>query len=54
LKIAFVVKSDKAEYLGVAVQKGNKEILNLIDKGLKAVRADGTYDKIKAKWFGSN
>ncbi|WP_027722942.1 basic amino acid ABC transporter substrate-binding protein [Maridesulfovibrio zosterae] len=54
LKIAFTVKSDKAEYLGVAVRKGNTEILSLIDKGLAAVRADGTYDKIKAKWFGSN
>lgn len=54
MKIAFVVKSDKAEYLGVAVKKGNKEVLTLIDKGLAAVRADGTYNKIKAKWFGSN
>lgn len=54
LKIAFTVKSDKPEYLGVAVKKGNTEILSLIDKGLEAVRADGTYDKIKAKWFGSN
>ncbi|WP_319779764.1 basic amino acid ABC transporter substrate-binding protein [Maridesulfovibrio sp.] len=54
LKIAFVIKSDKAEYLGVAVKKGNKEVLDLINKGLAAVRADGTYDKIKAKWFGSN
>jgi polar amino acid transport system substrate-binding protein len=54
LKIAFVVKSDNPEYLGVAVKKGNKEVLDLINKGLSAVRADGTYDKIKAKWFGSN
>ncbi|MFW5498450.1 MULTISPECIES: basic amino acid ABC transporter substrate-binding protein [unclassified Maridesulfovibrio] len=54
LKIAFIVKSDKAEYLGVAVKKGNTEVLDLINKGLAAVRADGTYDKIKAKWFGSN
>ena len=54
LKIAFVVKSDKAEYLGVAVKKGNSEVLDMINKGLSAVKADGTYDKIKAKWFGSN
>lgn len=54
LKIAFVVKSDNPEYLGVAVKKGNKEVLELINKGLAAVMADGTYDKIKAKWFGAN
>ncbi|WP_319759486.1 basic amino acid ABC transporter substrate-binding protein [Maridesulfovibrio sp.] len=54
LKIAFTVKSDKPEYLGVAVNKNNKEVLDLINKGLAAVKKDGTYDKIKAKWFGSN
>ncbi|SME91938.1 basic amino acid ABC transporter substrate-binding protein [Desulfovibrio gilichinskyi] len=54
LKIAFIVKSDTPEYLGVAFQKGNKEVLDLVNKGLAAVVKDGTYDKIKAKWFGSN
>ncbi|WP_320007926.1 basic amino acid ABC transporter substrate-binding protein [Maridesulfovibrio sp.] len=53
LKIAFTVKNDKPEYLGVAVKKGNAEVLDLINKGIAAVRADGTYDKIKAKWFGN-
>ncbi len=53
LKIAFTVKNETPEYLGVAVKKGNTEVLELINKGLAAVRADGTYDKIKAKWFGN-
>ncbi|WP_320169988.1 basic amino acid ABC transporter substrate-binding protein [Maridesulfovibrio sp.] len=54
LKIAFIIEGVESEYLGVAVSKGNTKILDLINKGLSAVRADGTYDKIKAKWFGSN
>ncbi|MBI9110394.1 basic amino acid ABC transporter substrate-binding protein [Maridesulfovibrio ferrireducens] len=54
LKIAFVVKSATPEYLGVAVKKGNKEVVDLINKGLAAAVKNGSYDKIKAKWFGSN
>ncbi|WP_432736527.1 basic amino acid ABC transporter substrate-binding protein [Maridesulfovibrio sp. FT414] len=54
LKIAFIIESAESEYYGVAVNKGNEKVLDLINKGLSAVRADGTYDKIKAKWFGSN
>lgn len=52
LKIAFIVKSANPEYYGVAVNKGDKESLNLINKGLKLIRANGEYDRIKAKWFG--
>lgn len=35
-----------------AVKKGNKELLDKINKGLAAIKADGTYDKIKEKWLG--
>lgn len=52
LKIAFIVKSDNPEYYGVAVNKGNEDVLNLLNKGLKAIKANGEYDRIKAKWFG--
>ena len=41
------------EYLGFAVNKGNKEIADLINKGLAAIKANGEYDKIYAKWFGT-
>ncbi len=54
MKIAFIIEGGESEYYGVAIKKGNTEVLELINKGLSAVRADGTYDKIKAKWFGSN
>ena len=40
--------------VGFAVQKGNTELIGKINAGLKAIKADGTYDKIYAKWFGDN
>ncbi|TJZ73573.1 basic amino acid ABC transporter substrate-binding protein [Chitiniphilus eburneus] len=40
------------EYYGIAVKKGNKALLNRINKGLDAVKADGTYQKIYLKYFG--
>ncbi len=49
IKIAGVVKSDKVENIGIAVKKGNKDVLDLVNKGLAAIKADGTFDKIKAQ-----
>ena len=37
------------EYLGIAVKKGNKELLDLLNKGLAAITADGTLDSLKAQ-----
>jgi len=48
IKLAGVLKSDKVENIGIAVKKGNKEVLDLVNKGLAAIKADGTFDKIKA------
>lgn len=39
------------EYYGIAVKKGNTELLDLINKGLDAIMKDGTMDKLKAKWL---
>lgn len=41
------------EYYGIAVRKGEQELLDKINRGLAAVKADGTYDKLKVKYFGS-
>lgn len=51
LTMAFLVPAETPEYLGFAMNKGNKEIADLINKGLAAVKASGEYDKIYAKWF---
>ncbi|MBX6395054.1 MAG: basic amino acid ABC transporter substrate-binding protein [Alicyclobacillaceae bacterium] len=41
------------EYYGIAVKKGNTELLNKINQGLDKVKSDGTYDAIYKKYFGS-
>jgi polar amino acid transport system substrate-binding protein len=41
------------EQYGIAVKKGNTELLGLLNTGLAAIKADGTYDQIYAKYFGA-
>ena len=41
------------EQYGIAVRKGNAELLAKIDQGLAAIRADGTYDRIFTQYFGA-
>ena len=41
------------EQYGIAVKKGNAEMLEKINKALADIKADGTYDKIYAKYFGA-
>ncbi|WMM25356.1 transporter substrate-binding domain-containing protein [Tissierella sp. MB52-C2] len=38
----------------IAVKKGDTELLNILNTGLKAIKDNGTYDKIYTKWFGEN
>jgi polar amino acid transport system substrate-binding protein len=40
------------EQYGIALKKGNAELLDKVNQGLAAIRADGTYDRIYAKYFG--
>ena len=41
------------EQYGIAVKKGNTELLGKINKGLADIRADGTYTKIYTQYFGA-
>lgn len=41
------------EQYGLAVRKGNTELLEKLNKGLADIKADGTYDQIYAKYFGA-
>ncbi|MQR01828.1 basic amino acid ABC transporter substrate-binding protein [Glaciimonas soli] len=41
------------EYYGIAVRKGNTELLTQINKGLDEIKADGTFAKISEKYFGA-
>ncbi len=42
-----------SEQYGIAVKKGNAELLEKINKGLAGIREDGTYNKIYAQYFGA-
>lgn len=39
------------EYFGIAVKQGNKALLDKLNAGLAAIKADGTYAKIYKTWF---
>ena len=41
------------EQYGFVVKKGNAELLAALNKGLAAIKADGTYDQIQARYFGA-
>jgi len=41
------------EQYGFVVKKGNTELLAALNKGLAAIKADGTYDKIQTRYFGA-
>jgi len=51
LKIASVIDTGEVEYYGIAVKKGNKKILDLINKGIKAVKEKGIEKKLQEKWI---
>lgn len=38
---------------GIAVKKGNADLLNKLNAALAAIKADGTYNKIVKQYFGS-
>jgi polar amino acid transport system substrate-binding protein len=44
--------SFEKEYYGFPVKKGNKEVLDKINEGLKKIKEDGTYNKIYEQYFG--
>lgn len=42
----------ESEYYGIAVKKGNTELLEKINNGLKKLKENGEYAKLYKKWFG--
>lgn len=46
-----VLESDE---MGIAVQKGDTELLNAINAALEDMIADGTYEQISLRWFPEN
>ncbi|MBF0226140.1 MAG: basic amino acid ABC transporter substrate-binding protein [Desulfobacterales bacterium] len=52
LKIAVIVETGDVEYYGIAIKKGNTKVLNLINKGINAVKAKGIDVELQKKWIG--
>ncbi|PIE60340.1 MAG: basic amino acid ABC transporter substrate-binding protein [Desulfobulbus propionicus] len=52
LKIVEVIESGEVEHYGFAVRKGDKETLDLINKGVAAVKAKGIDKELVKKWIG--
>nr|4ZV1_A Chain A, AncQR [synthetic construct]4ZV2_A Chain A, AncQR [synthetic construct] len=50
--VKIVGETFSGEPYGIAVRKGNSELLEKINKALEEMKKDGTYDKIYEKWFG--
>ncbi len=53
-KLHIVSKPETVKYYGIALNKDrNDDLLKKINAGIKAIKADGTYDKIVAKYLGN-
>ena len=52
-KLKLVVDSAGAEYYCIAITKGNTAYKEEINKQIKAIKKDGTYDKLKPKYIDS-
>ncbi|SCZ81757.1 transporter substrate-binding domain-containing protein [Acidaminobacter hydrogenoformans] len=51
-RIKIIGDEYEASDYGMAVRKGNQELITLLNTGLESLKASGTYDKIYEKWFG--
>ena len=49
-----VGKPFTVEYYGIAMRKGQDQLLRAINRALAQIKADGTYDELYEKWFGDN
>lgn len=52
--IKVVAEHSEASPSGVMFRKGNKELVDAVNKALADMKADGSYLKISDKWFGAD
>ncbi|GAA1300284.1 amino acid ABC transporter substrate-binding protein [Planotetraspora silvatica] len=52
-KFAQVASLDTGEQYGIGMKKGNTALATVINDAITAAKADGTYDAIYKKWFGT-
>jgi len=54
IAVKVVAEGKDSDKNGIMLNKGNKELLDAINKALADIKADGTYLKISEKWFGTD
>jgi len=52
LKIATTIETGEVEYYGIAVKKGNQEVLDLVNKGIESVSKTPYVKELQQKWIG--
>lgn len=53
-KVKIADELEKTGSYSIAVKKGNTELLKEVNKALKNIKNNGTYEKISKKWLGEN
>jgi len=51
LQIASILETGQTEHYAIAVQKGNEDLLQLINEGISKVKEKGLEEKFKKKWI---
>lgn len=51
-KLNLSYKTDEKEYYGFTVKKGRQDLVDKINKGIKAVKESGKEAELKKKWMG--
>jgi polar amino acid transport system substrate-binding protein len=51
LKITAILDSEEVDLIGIAVKKGNSEVLDLLNKGMAAVKGSDAEKEIRKKWL---
>lgn len=52
--VKIAAQEENADYSGVIVRKGDAELVEVINKALADIKADGTYQTIADKYFGQD
>jgi polar amino acid transport system substrate-binding protein len=52
-KFAQVASLNTGEQYGIGMKKGNTALAKVLDEAITAAKADGTYNAIYKKWFGT-
>ena len=52
MHVALIVPADVPEYYGFAIHKDNQELVDMFNKGIKAVKEKGIEAELRKKWVG--